>query len=212
MIDTLHNGMNEQMNADIEDQNIVARIEMTNGLNILAELKKANANASQCHEDEINFDEYIAWDDNTNVELDPRMVHKARQDEVEYVREMNLYIKVNIEECIKMTGKKPIAVRWIDVNKQDKANPLYRSRLVGKEFNTHNDMTLYAATPPLEALRLILSIAATNNNSGDYDTSSNNNTDGDGNDNENDANDPTNCDADKKQYLRRERGRRKGSE
>ena len=39
---------------------------------------------------------------------------------------------------------------------------------VGKEFNTHNDMTLYAATPPLEALRLILSIAATNNNSGEH--------------------------------------------
>ena len=33
--------------------------------------------------------------------------------------------------------------------------------MVGKEFNTYNDVTLYAATPPLEALRLILSIAAT---------------------------------------------------
>ena len=32
---------------------------------------------------------------------------------------------------------------------------------MGKEFNTHNDMTLYAATPPLEALRLILHLAAT---------------------------------------------------
>ena len=47
--------------------------------------------------------------------------------------------------------------------KQDAKNPLYRSRLVGKEFNTYNDITLYAATPPLEALRLILSIAATHN-------------------------------------------------
>ena len=96
------------------------------------------------------------------------MVHKARQDEVEYVREMNLYTKVSIDECLKKTGKKPIAVRWIDVNKQDKNNPLYRSRLVGKEFNTHNDMSLYAATPPLEALRLILSIAATNNGSSSH--------------------------------------------
>ena len=32
---------------------------------------------------------------------------------------------------------------------------------MGKEFNTHNDMSLYAATPPIEALRLILHIAAT---------------------------------------------------
>ena len=37
-----------------------------------------------------------------------------------------------------------------------------RSRVVGKEFNTYNDVTLYAATPPLEALRLILHLAATN--------------------------------------------------
>ena len=131
---------------------------MSNGLNILAELKKAVDNANQCHESEIHFSDYEAWDDNTNVELDPKMVYKARQDEVDYVRQMNLYTKVSIDECVKKTGKKPIAVRWIDVNKQDKNNPLYRSRLVGKEFNTHNDMSLYAATPPLEALRLILSI------------------------------------------------------
>ena len=58
-------------------------------------------------------------------------------------------------------GNKPIAVKWIERNKQDAKNPLYRSRLVGKEFNTYNDITLYAATPPLEALRLINSLAAT---------------------------------------------------
>ena len=64
-----------------------------------------------------------------------------------------------IKECIEKTGKQPVAVKWIDRNKQDAKNPLYRSRLVGKEFNTYNDITLYAATPPLEALRLIISLA-----------------------------------------------------
>ena len=39
---------------------------------------------------------------------------------------------------------------------------MYRSRLVGEEFNTYNDLSLYAATPPIEALRLILHIAASN--------------------------------------------------
>ena len=86
---------------------------------------------------------------------------QARKEEVEYVRSMNLYTKVPIKECLERTGKKPIATRWIDVNKQDASNPLYRSRLVGKEFNSYNDMSLYAATPPLEALRLILHLAAT---------------------------------------------------
>merc|ERR1712110_976742 len=81
---------------------------------------------------------------------------------------MNLYTKVPTSERIQKTGKKPIGTRWIDVNKQDSANPLYRSRLVGKEFNTYNDVSLYAATPPIEALRLILSLAATDNKSGNY--------------------------------------------
>ena len=30
---------------------------------------------------------------------------------------MNLYTKVKIAECLQKTGKKPIAVRWIDVKK-----------------------------------------------------------------------------------------------
>ena len=40
-------------------------------------------------------------------------------------------------------------------------NPNYRSRMVGKEFNDKAIEGLFAATPPLEALRLLLSWAAT---------------------------------------------------
>ena len=50
---------------------------------------------------------------------------------------------------------------WIDINKGDNTNPLYRSRLVAKEFNDGKDDSLYAGTPPLEALRLLVSEAAT---------------------------------------------------
>ena len=46
------------------------------------------------------------------------------------------------------------------MNKQDSDNPLYRSRLVAKDFNNYKDPELYTATPPLEILRLIVSIAA----------------------------------------------------
>lgn len=83
-------------------------------------------------------------------------------DEIEYVRSMKLYAKVLISDVIAKTGKPPIAVRRIDVNKQDATNPLYRSRLVGKESNTYSGMSLSAATLPAEALRLILHQAATN--------------------------------------------------
>ena len=50
--------------------------------------------------------------------------------------------------------------RWIDINKGDDQNPNYRSRMVGKEFNDGVLEGLFAATPPLEALRLLLSHAA----------------------------------------------------
>ena len=52
-------------------------------------------------------------------------------------------------------GGNTIGTRWIDINKGDEESPDYRSRLVGKELNVGSDPALYAATPPLEALRLI---------------------------------------------------------
>ena len=59
-----------------------------------------------------------------------------------------------------MTGKKPIGVRWVDINKGDDQNPDYRSRLVAKEINTGHDDDLFAATPPIEALKILFKIAS----------------------------------------------------
>ena len=154
LIDAVSQGINDQIRADQSDLNLIASIGLIKGVAILDELKKIQLNAAQCHEEEY------AVDDVSGAFLDPKMVKKARADEIEYVRTMKLYTKVPISECLNRTGKQPIAVRWIDVNKQDTTNPLYRSRLIGKEFNTYNDLSLYAATPPTEALRLILHLAA----------------------------------------------------
>ena len=85
---------------------------------------------------------------------------QARQDEMEFFHKMNAYTRCS-RACIAEEKGKLIDVRWIDTNKGDAANPNYRSRLVGREFNTYRDDALYAATPPLEALRLIISHAAT---------------------------------------------------
>lgn len=166
LIDAVSVGINDQIRADQFDLNLIASIDIAKDTEILDELKRAQLNAAQCHED-IEPDEY-AVDDVSGAFLDPKMIKKARQEEVDYVRTMRLYTKVPIKECIAQTGKQPIATRWVDVNKQDATNPLYRSRLVGKEFNTYNDMSLYAATPPTEALRLILHIAATNQKESHY--------------------------------------------
>ena len=82
---------------------------------------------------------------------------KARQEEIQYFRDMGVYEKVDVQECWKSTGKAPIAVRWVDTNKGDSVKPNYRSRLVAKEFNTGPCPELYAATPPSECLRIMIS-------------------------------------------------------
>ena len=72
-----------------------------------------------------------------------------------------MYTKVPIQQCWKQTGKKPIAVRWVDINKGDVLKPKYRSRLVAKEVNIGKRDDLFAATPPLEAKKLLMSLAMT---------------------------------------------------
>ena len=70
-------------------------------------------------------------------------------------------MKVPIEECWANTGKEPIGTRWVDVSKGDEANPEYRSRLVAQEIKRDNRDDLFAATPPLEAKQMLMSMAVT---------------------------------------------------
>ena len=55
----------------------------------------------------------------------------------------------------------PIGCRWVDINKGDEDNPEYRSRLVAKEIKKDRNQDLFAATPPLEAKKILLSMAMT---------------------------------------------------
>ena len=57
-------------------------------------------------------------------------------EDIEYFKKMGVYEKVKIEEAYRVTGKSPIAVRWVDINTGGGSRPNYRSRLVAKEFNT----------------------------------------------------------------------------
>ena len=106
-----------------------------------------------------------AQDDVSGVELDPELVKGARKVEMTFFKSMKVYTRVP-RAMQRMQGGKIIGVRWVDVNKGDKENPDMRSRLVGQEFNTGKDDELYASTPPLEALRFVVSTAATFTDSG----------------------------------------------
>jgi hypothetical protein len=70
--------------------------------------------------------------------------------------------EVPVEECRRVTNKNPLGGKWVDVNKGDAANPLVRCRYVAKEIAFTRSDDFFAATPPLEALRLLVSHAASN--------------------------------------------------
>ena len=51
-------------------------------------------------------------------------------------------------------------MRWIDINKVDSINPKYRSIMVAKEYRDSIAHEMFAATPPVESLRMIVSWAS----------------------------------------------------
>jgi hypothetical protein len=94
-------------------------------------------------------------------ELDPAEVAKARWEEIQEL-ERRVYEVVDIDEAWQKTGKPPIGVRWVDVKKKE---GMYRSRLVAKDFaprskNNDDAEGLYAAMPPLELVKVLISRAA----------------------------------------------------
>ena len=93
------------------------------------------------------------WDDLTGEPLDPVLVQAGRKLEMEYCESYPVWIPVPIEECWEMTGKGPIGSKWVDINKGDKVNPDIRCRLVATEVRIHKREDLFAATPPLEAVK-----------------------------------------------------------
>jgi len=111
------------------------------------------------HEPEFHAELEKAWDDITGAELDYGEVVKARRQEIDYVHKKNVWKKITRAEATRR-GWKIIKTKWIDINKGDAEHPLIRSRFVGKEFNNGEVGGLFAGTPPLEALRLLLSRAA----------------------------------------------------
>jgi len=112
-------------------------------------------------------EEAISWDEPDEVEaqyyddisgalLDPKLVSEARRKEIEFVHQFGVYEKVPKEQAI---GKTKVSIKWVDVNKGDAGMPEYRSRLVGRELRRWDPFMsgTFAATPPTEALRFMLS-------------------------------------------------------
>jgi hypothetical protein len=117
-------------------------------------------------------EEMAAWpekeiyDEITGAALPQELVRQARAEEVKFMLDWGVWEKALITDCWRETGKAPIGSKWVDVNKGDATKPQIRSRFVVKEIATYKSDDFFAATPPLESLRLLLSLAA----SGEHDT------------------------------------------
>ena len=114
----------------------------------------------EAHDAEHEDTNMQAWDDLTGEILNPKDVTNARLLELDYARAKNVWTKMPRQQAHN-EGLKVIKTRWIDINKGDDANKNIRSRFVAKEFNTGNEEGLFAATPPLEALKYLISQVAT---------------------------------------------------
>ena len=87
--------------------------------------------------DEVMDPNRVYYDDISGKVLDTKAVISARMEEIEGIKTFKVYDKVPRNEAYERTGRKPIAVRWVDVNKGDDINPEIRCRLVAKEINDH---------------------------------------------------------------------------
>ena len=101
------------------------------------------------------------YDGATQKKRETELVLQARAKQLGEVRKFQVYGKVPIKNCWNDTSKDPIGVRWLTINKGDNENPKIRCRIVAKGFNTHKREDLFAATPPLEAKKMLFSYAVT---------------------------------------------------
>ncbi len=97
------------------------------------------------------LDEYIG------EVLPADLVSKGKREELAFFRKKGVW---RVVPRSKARGGRIVGTRWVCCNKGDSTNPDVRCRLVCQEVNTYDSDNFYAATPPLEALRLMLSFAA----------------------------------------------------
>jgi len=100
-------------------------------------------------------------DDVSGQILVDNLVHEAQRHELDYFESKNVWEMRPKEECLRVTGKRPITVRWVLTNKGDDDCPNYRARLVARQIRHQGVESIFAPTPPLEGIRTVISMAAT---------------------------------------------------
>jgi hypothetical protein len=81
--------------------------------------------------------------------------------ELDYFEEKQVWVMRQKDECLRVTKKPPITVRWVTVNKGDDLTPNIRARLVARQIRHQGVESIFAPTPPLEGVRTVFSLAVT---------------------------------------------------
>ena len=72
-----------------------------------------------------------------------------------------VYEKVGEKEAVGMYGSTPVDTKWVDTDQAFEGDPMQiRTRMCARENKSDDRPDLYAGTPPLEALKAIIPIAA----------------------------------------------------
>ena len=99
----------------------------------------------------------------TGQVLKDELVEAARAKELQFFYSKKVWLKIPKHVARARSGRPPISVRWVDVNKGDDLSPNHRSRLVARQIRAldSSGQNYFAPAPPLEALRTVLSMATT---------------------------------------------------
>ena len=109
--------------------------------------------------DEELQEEWEAGGDVKGGPLDPHEVKHARDKEIRCLWDMEVYEYSTEAEARARTGPKLVGLKWIDTNKGSAEAPRNRSRLVCTEKRHKVVEPIFSATPPLDTLRVLLSVA-----------------------------------------------------
>ena len=148
------------------EQDILAAVEEANGL--AAEMDAAR-NPDRPVAEEPSIMEGVAirvdpwkeyYDTVTGVQLDAELVKQAMTDELAAMEKMKVWRRIAAREV--PTGAPVIPTKWVLTNKGDSERMDVRARLVACEVKgaANSEAALFAATPPLDALRCLISLAA----------------------------------------------------
>ena len=99
-------------------------------------------------------------DEYTNDTLPQDHLEATTQDELDYFND-HVWKALSLKDALSEPKAKVVGTRRAICNKNDASEPDIRARLVAQEVNQYAEDSVCAATPPLEALRLLMTQRAT---------------------------------------------------